>query len=141
MGVKGPLGGTQLVFEQENVKVSNSSTTYATLTTRALTAGTYLIHVDFAPSQDSGAYPNGDPDPYQIAIQNGSTTLISVNGEETNSGNLSYTNQRSASLFYVHESQSTQNFNISYRQPPGDGDAGGMAGRLSYHIYRLLSYG
>ena len=115
MGVKGPLGGTQLVFEQENVKVSNSSTTYATLTTRALTAGTYLIHVDFAPSQDSGAYPNGDPDPYQIAIQNGSTTLISVNGEETNSGNLSYTNQRSASLFYVHESQSTQNFNISYR--------------------------
>ena len=140
MPLKGTLSNTALVYTQENVKVSNSGTTYATLTTRTLTAGTWGIHVDFAPSQDSGAYPNGDPDPYQIAIQNGSTTLISVNGEETNSGNLSYTNQRSASLFYVHESASSQNFNISYRQPPNDTDAGGMAGRLSYHIYRLLNY-
>ena len=49
MGVIGQLGGTQLVFQEENVKVSNSGTTYAGLTTRSLTAGTYLIHVDFAP--------------------------------------------------------------------------------------------
>ena len=69
MGVIGQLGGTQLVFQEENVKVSNSNTTYAGLTTRNLTAGTYFIHVDFAPSQDSGAFPNSDPDPYQIAIQ------------------------------------------------------------------------
>lgn len=140
MGVVGQLGGTTLVFEQENVKVSNSSSTYATLTQRTLTAGTYLIHVDFAPSQDTGAYPNGDPDPYQIAIQRGGTTVVSVQGDESNSGSQNYTNQRSASLFFVHESGVSHNFAIAYRQAPGDGDAGGMAGRLSYHIFRLMNY-
>jgi hypothetical protein len=140
MGVIGQLGGTQLVFSQENVKVSNSGDTYAGLTTRSLTAGTYLIHVDFAPSQDTGAFPNSDPDPYQIAIQRGGTTVISVQGDETNSGNANYTNFRSASLFYLHESGVSHNFQVVYRQPPGDGDAGGMAGRLSYHIYRLMNY-
>lgn len=140
MPVRGTLANTALVFSQENVKVSNSSTVYATLTTRSLTAGTWLIHVDFAPSQDNGSYPNSDPDPYQIAIQNGSTTIISVQGDESTSGSQNYTNLRSASLFHVHESASTQNFNISYRQVPGDTDSGGMAGRLSYHIYRLLNY-
>ena len=140
MPLRGTLANTQLIFSQENVKVATANTSYSTLTTRTLSPGTWLIHVDFAPSQDSGAYPNGDPDPYQIAIQAGSSTLVSVNGEETNSGNLSYTNQRSASLFYVHAGSSNQDFNISYRQPPGDGDAGGMAGRLSYHMYRLLNY-
>ena len=140
MGVKGQLGGTTLLFEQENVKVSNSSSTYATLTTRSLTPGTYLIHVDFAPSQDSGAFPNSDPDPYQITIQRGGTDVATVQGDESNSGSQNYTNQRSASLFFVHESSSTHNFDIAYRQAPGDGDAGGMAGRLSYHIFRLMNY-
>ena len=140
MGVKGQLGGTQLVFQEENVKVATAATTYSGLTTRSLAPGTYLIHVDFAPGQDSGAFPAGDQDPYQIAIQRGGSTVVSVQGDESNSGNQNYTNLRSASLFFVHESSSTHNFQITYRQVPGDGDAGGMAGRLSYHIYRLMNY-
>tara|TARA_Y100000015_G_C2357162_1_gene73474 strand:+ start:55 stop:483 length:429 start_codon:yes stop_codon:yes gene_type:complete len=141
MSLIGSFQDTALVFAEENIAVSNASQTYNFLTSRSLGPGTWLIHVDFAPLV--GGFPSNDPDGYQISIHKGSSAVVEVRGHEDNNSGRIYTLSRGANLFYVHaETSSTDTFKIGYRQEAdaGDGDSGGMAGRLSYHMYRLINY-
>ena len=141
MPLIGSFKDTALVFSEENIAVSNASQTYSFLTSRSLGPGTWLIHVDFAPLVSG--FPSNDMDGYQISIHKGSSAVVEVRGHEDNNSGRIYTLSRGASLFYVHaETSSTDTFKIGYRQEPdsSDSDSGGMAGRLSYHMYRLINY-
>jgi hypothetical protein len=142
MALYGTFSNTSKVFEQEHVEVSNASVTYAYLTERTLDPGTWLIHCCYSPSQDNGEYPGSDPDPYELGINVGGSIVAHETGYESTTGGV-YSNQRTCSLFYVHQSTSSVTAKIGYRQGPGesgDGDSGGTGGRLTYQMYRLSDY-
>ena len=112
------------------------NTTFQTAHSNSLNPGVYLVSVSYTPSDDSGNYPNGDPDHWE--------TRITLDGTQV--GDTAYGNEGAPRTYYSAGSLTTV---ISWRSGAKtiasqyrttDGDAGGMRGYLITQIAIIMEY-
>jgi len=115
--------------------VSTASTSWQTASTDTLVAGMYLASYSYSPSGDSGNYPNGDADTYEMRVTLGGTEQgATLFGNE--SAPLTY--MMASALTVIFYNNSTNDFKLQYRTT--DADAGGCRGYLKINLARLMGY-
>ena len=112
------------------------NTNFQTAHSNSLNPGVYLVSVSYTPSDDSGNYPNGDPDHWE--------TRITLDGTQV--GTTAYGNEGAPRTYYSAGSLTTV---ISWRSGAKtiaseyrttDGDAGGLRGYIITQIAIIMEY-
>ena len=135
-GVGGDFTGVTPTRSTRSDVSHGGNTTFQTAHSNSLNPGVYLVSVSYSPSDDSGNYPNGDPDHWE--------TRITLDGTQV--GDTAYGNEGAPRTYYSAGSLTTV---ISWRSGAKtiasqyrttDGDAGGMRGYLITQIAIIMEY-
>tara|TARA_R100000458_G_C8207239_1_gene195914 strand:- start:66 stop:485 length:420 start_codon:yes stop_codon:yes gene_type:complete len=115
--------------------ISTASTTWQTASTDSLVAGMYMASFSYSPSTDTGNYPNGDADTYEMRVTLDGTELgATLYGNE--SAPLTY--MMASALTVIFYNNATNDCNFQYRTT--DADSGGQRGYLRLNLARLMGY-
>ena len=122
-------------INRANYDVQTASTTFQDAYTVSLVKGMYMASYSYSPSTDSGNYPNGDADTYEMRVTLGGTeqgaTLYGNEGPP-----LTY--MMASALTVIFYNNATNDCKLQYRTT--DADAGGCRGYLKCNVARLMGY-
>ena len=135
-GVGGDYTGSSPTRSTRTDVSHGGNTNWQTAHSNSLNPGVYLVHLSYLPSDDSGNYPNSDPDHYEVRF--------TVNGTQV--GDTCYGFEGSPRTYYTGGSLSfviswTSGANtIASQYRTTDADAGGMRGYLITNITIIMEY-
>ena len=122
-------------IRRANMDVTTASTSWQDACTDSLVKGMYMCSYSYSPSTDSGNYPNGDADTYEMRVTLGGTeqgaTLFGNEGAPQ-------TYMSASALTVIFYNNSTNDFKLQFRTT--DADAGGCRGYLKVNLARLMGY-
>jgi len=115
--------------------ISTASTTWQVASTDSLVAGVYMASYSYSPSTDSGNYPAGDADAYEVRVTLGGTEQgATLSGTE--SAPLTY--MTASAMTVIFYNNATNDCKFEYRTT--DADTGGVRGYLRLNLARLMGY-
>jgi len=135
-GVGGDFTNTNATRSSRSDVSHGGNTSYQTAHSNTLTAGVYLVHLSYSPSDSDGEYPNNDPDHWECRITiDGSQVGDTAFGYE----NTPITYKKSGSLaFVVSWNSGSKTIASQYRTT--DADDGGLRGYLITNITIIMEY-
>ena len=133
-GVGGDFTGVTPTRSTRSDVSHGGNTTFQTAHSNSLNPGVYLVSVSYTPSDDSGNYPNGDPDGWYMRINKSGSVICDEQYFEE--GGSTSTNQNSGSLTATFQSNGTDDIYFQVRTT--DGDGGGVGGRYACHCFAIM---